>query len=120
MVVGSGAMAARGIRDAGDVDVLVTQDVFDSLERGGDWRLEIRSDGQKVIKRGICEICTDFTCGRYQPDSGEMIQNADIINGIPFMKLDELVKFKTELGREKDLKDIELIQNYLKKTQTKT
>lgn len=30
------------------------------------------------------------------------------------MNLYELIKFKTALGREKDLKDIELIKKYLK------
>ncbi|MBI4119944.1 MAG: zinc ABC transporter substrate-binding protein [Parcubacteria group bacterium] len=118
VVVGSGAMAARGIREAGDVDLLVTQDIFDALEKSGGWQTEFKPDGRKSIKKDICEVCTDFICGRYQLDSGELIQNADVIDGIPFMKLEELVKFKTELGREKDLRDIELIQNYLK-TQTK-
>jgi hypothetical protein len=31
-----------------------------------------------------------------------------IIDGIPFMNLDELIKFKLSQGREKDMRDIEL------------
>lgn len=113
VVVGSGAMAARGIREAGDVDVLVSQDVFDELEKNGEWQVDVRSDEQKVLKKDGYEICTDFSYWRYRPASEDLIKNADIIDGIPFMKLEELIKFKTALGREKDLKDIDLINNYL-------
>jgi hypothetical protein len=38
-----------------------------------------------------------------------------LINGLPFIKLEELIKFKTELGRSKDFDDIRLIEDYLNK-----
>lgn len=40
----------------------------------------------------------------------EIISSATLIDGIPFMNLDELIKFKIALGREKDFEDIELIK----------
>jgi hypothetical protein len=45
-----------------------------------------------------------------------LIRNAEIIDGVPFIKLDELIKFKKALGRDKDKKDVELIEQYLIKT----
>lgn len=42
-----------------------------------------------------------------------MIRNAEIIEGVPFIRLSELIKFKMALGRDKDKKDIELIEQYL-------
>jgi len=43
----------------------------------------------------------------------EMIKTADIIGGHRFLNLLLLRKFKAKKGREKDLKDIELIDQHL-------
>lgn len=69
---------------------------------------------KEVLKRGICEVGTDLWFKDYRLDTGTLIKNAEIINGIPFLPLSELIKFKKALGREKDFKDIELIEQYLK------
>ncbi|MFW5853020.1 MAG: hypothetical protein ACOCU8_00070 [Patescibacteria group bacterium] len=41
-----------------------------------------------------------------------MIDTAETIANFPFVQLKYVVEWKTQLGREKDLKDIELIQKY--------
>ena len=38
-----------------------------------------------------------------------------MINGYPFIKLTEFIKFKKELSRTKDKEDIKLMKYYLKK-----
>lgn len=43
----------------------------------------------------------------------EQIKTADIIRNLPFLRLDLLKRFKQKMGREKDMKDIELIDKYL-------
>jgi len=43
-----------------------------------------------------------------------VIKTAFLIDGIPFMNTEELIKFKMAFGREKDFKDIELIKEYIK------
>jgi hypothetical protein len=45
----------------------------------------------------------------------KMIKEADIIDGLPFVKLEYLIEWKKFFRREKDLKDIELIEEFLKK-----
>jgi hypothetical protein len=52
--------------------------------------------------------------GDYIGDTNKLIKEADIIGGFPFIKLEEPAKFKKELGRPKDLKDIKLINDYLR------
>jgi len=42
-----------------------------------------------------------------------------MIKGYPFVKLTELIKFKTEMARPKDLEDIKLMKEYLKKVSKK-
>ena len=43
----------------------------------------------------------------------ELIRGAEIIDGLPFVRIEEVLKWKRLNGREKDLKDAELIGRYL-------
>lgn len=52
--------------------------------------------------------------GNYKPDTENLIKSAEIISGVPFLTLQELMKFKKALGREKDLQDIKLMKQHLK------
>ncbi len=113
IVVGSGTMEALGIRKSKDIDLVVTEDLYKEFEKKG-WEKKQVSENRFGIKQGKYEMFKDFVCGNYRPDAAELINNAQIINGLPFLPLEELLKFKKELGREKDLKDIELIEEYLK------
>lgn len=118
VIVGSGPMAAREIRDFKDVDILVSEKLYNELLKMGWEAVEIEGVGGKfkVLKRGIFEVNTTLQHRDYNPDTKDLIKRAEIICDVPFLPLQELVKFKTALGREKDLRDIELINNYLQKT----
>jgi len=115
LVAGSGPMAARGIRDYKDIDILVTENLYQKLIEKG-WNL-VKINGVngkfKVLKKGKFESDKRLWCGDYKPDTKTLIKKAEVINGVPFLPLAELIKFKKALGRGKDLKDIELINNYL-------
>jgi len=41
-----------------------------------------------------------------------MLKSAEIMNGLPFVKLEFIKQFKQLLGRDKDLKDIALISKF--------
>jgi len=115
LIVGSGPLAARGIRDYKDVDILVTENLYNKLIEQ-DWKT-VEIDGVngrfKVLKNGKFEIDKRLWCGSYKPDTDNLIKSAEIINGVPFLPLKELIKFKRALGREKDLQDIKLIRQHL-------
>lgn len=109
-VVGGGVMAAHGLREHHDVDLIVTPELFKKLVTIG-W--EKATDKENVIRKGNFEADSDFHYQNYRPNQLELIENADLIRDIPFIKLSELLKFKEALGREKDKEDIELIKKYL-------
>lgn len=117
VVVGSGPMAARGIRDYKDIDILVTKNLYSKLIKQSWKTVEINGVNGKfeVLKNDKFEVDKKLWCGNYKPDTENLIKSAEIINGVPFLLLKELIKFKKALGREKDLKDIILIENYLNK-----
>lgn len=113
VVVGSGVLDVLGIRTSGDIDIAVTKDLFNKLRESGEWREEEKY-GKIFLKKEGFDIIPQLNWENYNTTTEEAIASALVIEDIPFMNLDELIKFKTALGREKDIRDIELIKEYLK------
>jgi hypothetical protein len=113
VIVGSGILDALNIREAHDIDIAVTPKLHEQLRKTGEFKEDIRYNKIFLIKDGI-DIIPQLNWDKYKTTTEEAITSAKIIEGIPFMNLEELIKFKTALGREKDFKDIELIKQYLK------
>jgi len=115
VVLGSGVLGALGIRAIADVDLLVTPRLFTRLrERGWEYST-LDYDGQlrEKLTFGVAEAFQDFWYGDQKPDPAQLIANAELIKGIPFLPLAALLKIKHVLGRPKDQSDITLIENYL-------
>lgn len=112
VVVSGGVLEAHGIRNSGDLDLVVTQDVFERLLDQG-WEIREGSDGVVLLVKDDIEVATDWRLGEYRPDPAKLIAEADTIEGCAFAQLDEVIKFKKEYNREKDKKDLELIYRYL-------
>ena len=113
VVVGSGTLDILGIRSAIDIDIAVTKEFHQKLRETGEWE-EVKKYGKIFLKKDVFEINPELRWEKYNTTIDQAIKSALIIDGIPFMNLEELCKFKKALGREKDLKDIILIENYLK------
>jgi len=109
-VIGGGVMSAHGIRNYGDIDLIVIRDLFEKLKTQGWTPVQGKNN---VLKNGNYEVDVDYKYQEYQPDHEELIRNAEVIDGVPFIRLNELIKFKKALGRDKDKKDVELIEQYL-------
>lgn len=113
-VVGSGAIAIKGIRPAHDIDLVVTHDIYDGFKSAG-WE-EVRFPNTLrpwVLFKEVFDISTSWSVEGYQPDPAQLIQNAEIIEGVAFVRLEDLLKWKKACRRDKDLADIELIEAYL-------
>lgn len=116
VIVSSGALAIRGIREAKDLDVIVTNSLWNKLT--AIYQTEVEN-GVERIKFDNSNIDILNPAQSIFGNSGvvsveEIFEKADIFGGIKFINLNHLKKIKLKLGREKDLKDIELIDEYLK------
>ena len=119
-VVGSGAMAVRNIRPAHDIDLIVTQDIYKYLKASG-WK-EVHFPGTLqpwVLFKDLFDVSTSWSVGDYHPKPSELMANTDIIDGVAFVSLEDLLKWKKTCRRDKDLADIKLIEAYLKRTEAK-
>jgi 8-oxo-dGTP diphosphatase len=112
VVIGSGTMDVLGIREARDIDISVTRELFGKLQKSLEWE-EYEKYGRIFLKKDIFEINDQLNWDNYNTTTEEAISSAITIEDIPFMNLGELIKFKTALGREKDFNDIKLINKYL-------
>lgn len=115
VVIGSGTLSAYGIRKHNDIDLLVTEELYTTLKARG-WKEHEPKPGFFVVKHGNAEASPDMaTINSYTPNGADLISSAEVICGVPFMPLPELIKFKRAMGREKDHADIALIEDYLSK-----
>lgn len=116
LVLGSGILGALGIREIGDIDLLVSSRVFDDLRARGWTYDEIEIEGQvrEHLAHGDVEVYRDFWYGGNHPDPATLIADPHMIDDIPFLSLQKLAEIKKILARPKDIRDIELIEEYLK------
>ena len=118
VVVGGGALAARGMRQTRDIDIVVLPDLFQHLIQAG-WPFDDeyeRKWKRKRLKQGDIEIYPDMYLARADQflNVEELITEADIIEGLPFHSLQSLMMCKLDAGSEKDLQDIKLIKQLQK------
>lgn len=108
---GSAPMGIRGLRKCKDIDILVDASVFDEYQVKSGWKLGQTSSGSLNLRKENIEMVKDWKPGKW--DENKLIRKAKIINGLPFVKLEEVIKWKKLNGRKKDLKDVEIIEKFL-------
>ena len=109
-VFGSGPLIVRGIIDAtNDLDV---------VSRGGAWKKACELGEMVTLEEhrvnvvsfldGAITIGTSWAYGNVDVD--ELIDTADIIDGLPFARLEHVVKYKRIAWRSKDLEHLRLLK----------
>ena len=71
---------------------------------------EVEKYGKVFLEADDIDIIPRLDWESYLTTTEEAIKTADIINGYPFLNIAETIKFKKALGREKDFKDIKLLE----------
>jgi hypothetical protein len=107
-IFGSGPLAIRGIRDSKDLDILVKKELYGELKKR--FPQDTSKHTFNCLAIGNIEIGDNWQGD--QKLAEKLISTSEKINNIPFVKLEEVIKFKKELGREKDIKDLKLIEEY--------
>ncbi len=115
IVFGSCPMAVAGLRKAGDIDFLVDKTLFNKLSSAG-WKVLDKGPNDKPLVLGDFEAHDNWNFTSYRPTLKHLLNTADIVDGVPFASLSEVLKWKTASGRPKDLVDIKLIEEYLNKS----
>src|ERR1700682_1636767 len=81
-VCGSAVMAMHGLRPAGDIDFIVTAELYHKLQSEG-WREEFFPDTgrPRALFSGPFDAGEEWSVGDYRPDPLTLIAAAEIISG---------------------------------------
>jgi predicted nucleotidyltransferase len=106
-VFGSAVMAVRGMREAPNIDVIVTNKLWSELleKNRPDEEGFIRLTGQIKI--------SNWWFAPTRKTISQLITEAEEIDGLPFVQLDEVLDYKQGLNRPKDIEDVRLIKEYM-------
>lgn len=114
-VFGGSLLDVWGIRRANDLDIIVTPELFERLRHDSTWK-DDSGDGYELLTKGEADVTTvqeKPTHGTYNPDRIKLIKEATIINGVPFVRIEEVIACKKDYNRPKDWQDVASIEQYL-------
>lgn len=118
IVIGGSGLAVRGIRESSDIDMVVTPELFRELQDKG-WPIDepFKQKWNRVrLKREPFEIFTDIYLERSKQfiHADQLIKSAELIEDLPFLTIRDILFYKTDNPRQKDIVDIALIADYLR------
>jgi hypothetical protein len=125
IVLGSAILEVKNIRKAGDLDLLVREEIFEDFKKNNvtwEYKLKIKDNGAKreILKGDGLDLKKAFWISN---EDYEYITDFDLykkfievenIDGWTFTSLRTLLSAKSQTRREKDLEDCKLIKEYLK------
>lgn len=111
VVVAGGAMAARGLKETADVDLVVSETVYEILKQRG-W-IEEDHDGMKMLIHDVYEAFTDWDSPKGKPNITDVLADSEFIDGVAVASLPRVLAWKKRMNRPKDKADIEKIEVYL-------
>ncbi len=115
IVIGSGILDQLGIRPASDIDLAASSDLMKKLsEESGDW---IKKFGYNqrfyfVKDDGSAEVWDGWDFDGQTVSYDDLLDYAVEYDGVRFVDLEFLRKWKSWRGREKDVRDVELIDEW--------
>ncbi len=135
VLVGSGPMALRNMRDIGDLDIFTTTADWFALTRAHEFKVRL-TDSQDVRRRcdppiaSKCIMGIEVNCffdwrlrwSDMMVDVTAELSNAESVPAetsdgikfeVPCMRLEALIAWKLSAGRSKDFSDIAQIARYL-------
>jgi hypothetical protein len=106
-ITSGSALVMHGVKKiATDIDLGCTNNLWeDFLQKGYTYRVE--KDNSKIMEiNDSVEIIKEY-----------FVDEIELIEGLPTGSLESIKKQKAKLGREKDIRDIKLIDEYIQNKQ---
>lgn len=117
IIIGSGILDQLGIRWSTDIDVAAGQAVLEKIARSDGWAKKIdKNQRQYLVKHdGSAEIWDGWEIDGRVVEYNELLDYAVEYDGVKFVNLDFLRRWKNWRGREKDIQDMRLIDEWREK-----
>ena len=111
---GSAPMGIRGLKECSDIDLVVTEDLWQEFKNKQGWEYKITENSVEYIQNSDSNIEIWHDWRPWYQDVMPFIDNSEIIDDLPFVRLEHVLEWKRQFGREKDLKDVEIIEEFLR------
>ena len=114
IIIGSGILDQLGIRQSADIDVATNREVLEKIARSGGWAEKLdKNQRQYLVKHdGSVEIWDGWEIDGRVVEYDELLDYAVEYDGVKFVSLDFLRRWKNWRGREKDIQDVRLIDEW--------
>ena len=112
IVIGSGILNALGIRKSNDIDITVKQKTYARLSELPEFEIKNNSESE-MLTTDILEISTNLPTPKHTYSFKELFDNSIVIDQVRYLKLEFLLIIKKQWNRDKDKKDIRLIEKYI-------
>ncbi len=111
-VFGSGGLGLRGWREPHDIDLVVSPELYDQLRERG-WREDMSPAGHARVHKGMYEASLQpLTMSGHVFTNDQIIARAEVFEGVPFVRLQDVLAWKRSHRRPKDQDDIKIIESY--------
>ena len=108
---GSAPMGVRGLKECQDIDIIVNKELWDKFSKKLEWEKKKSIDsGSEYLQNNDIELWKDWKAGARVWDIENLISEAEIIDDLPFVKLERVLEWKKSNGRNKDIKDLKIIK----------
>jgi hypothetical protein len=93
IVIGSGILQALGIRKSKDMDIVATQEIYNSLKKSGKFTIS-ENHGRETLADNLFEIGTSWNVLGKSYSFKDFDNDSIVIDGVRFITLDFLYKAK--------------------------
>lgn len=108
-VFGSGPMIVRGMVEAtNDLDMIARGAAWERVQEIGD--LSYFDDDNPCVNMYDGRITFGITWKYGEFDLDELIDTAEVIDGLPFVRMEHVLTYKQAAGRPKDLEHLAVLQ----------
>lgn len=111
-IFGSGPLIVRGIiRASNDLDIVCRGQAWKTVKEIGDLDYLSRYDVTVVTMcDGRLTFGTEWGIGKF--DINELIDSAELIDGLPFVRLEHVASYKEISKRPKDIEHLDALNTY--------
>ena len=110
-IYGSGLLWVHRLRPVSDLDIIARGEAWEKVKKMGPLSCATRNGAPTVrLFDGALEFTNGWVAG--ESDVDKLIDEAEVIYGLRFVKLPYVLSYKRRLRREKDIADIKALQAY--------